>query len=392
MTNLAQTWRVLHEALRQAFHPQNVLFALAGTLLMVAVWNLAGAVGMRGEVSDGASRVAELNVRSHHQALSSATHVIPQGVVDLWTAVRDPEARSDGIEGSLNRMPVSPVAAYVRLADPIRRLFFFGHTWSIFFYYLIGGVGSILIWAFLGLPITRRTTLRIGRETTLEFRDAVSFAWNRGYTAFSAVVIPLIGIAMMAIPVVALGLLMRWDAGVFAAGLLWILVTLVSCFMAILAIGLFLGWPLMWGAVSADDVDGFDAISRSYAYGMQRPMNYACYVLLGLSLATLGWIGAWLVAEMVISLNYWCVELGAGSTRLTEILQQTSLTKTPAGEDTATHALVQNAGFVIRSVESLVRATVSAVSFSLFFSMAGAIYLLLRRDIDEAEFDQITDH
>ena len=37
------------------------------------------------------------------------------------------------------------------------------------------------------------------------------------------------------------------------------------------------------------------------------------------------------------------------------------------------------------------RGAASAASFSLFFSMSAAIYLLLRQDVDEATFDQIAD-
>lgn len=394
MTKFAQTWRVLHEAFRQSLHPQNWVLALGGTLAMVGVWILAGMLLLRGGGQLSAAQgTAEYRIHEQHQLLSSLTERLPSAnLLKKLAQGNSSEVGTGRLHSLATDAPKTPIAAYLRLADPVRRLFVAGHTWSTFGYYLLGGLGSILTWSYVGLAITRRTILQIGREETLGFRDAIRFGGQKGYTVFSAVTIPLIAIAMMAIPVVVLGVLMKWNVGVFVAGLLWIAVSLVSCFMAVLAIGLFLSWPLMWGAVCADEVDGFDAISRSYAYGMQRPVNYLSYLLLALVMGMLGWAAAWVISEMVIALNYWCVELGSGATRLNQVLQQIELPRQIQPSENGANdnsKLLQNAGFLIRGVESLVRGLASSFSYSWFFSMAGAIYLLLRRDVDDTELDQI---
>ena len=65
---------------------------------------------------------------------------------------------------------------------------------------------------------------------------------------------------------VPLGWLMRLDFGVFVAGIFWFVVLLMGVAAAWLILGTLLGWPLMWGALSADrEGDAFDAFSRRRA-------------------------------------------------------------------------------------------------------------------------------
>jgi hypothetical protein len=46
-------------------------------------------------------------------------------------------------------------------------------------------------------------------------------------------------------------------------------------------IGLVVGWPLLFPAVSAEGSDSFDAISRAYSYIYTKPWRYLWYELVG---------------------------------------------------------------------------------------------------------------
>ena len=75
------------------------------------------------------------------------------------------------------------------------------------------------------------------------------------------------------------------------AGALWFLPLLAGLFMAVLLVGLFFGFPLMWATISAEGTDAFDALSRSYAYTYQRPLLYALYSIAAGARAC--WAGWW---------------------------------------------------------------------------------------------------
>ena len=82
---------------------------------------------------------------------------------------------------------------------------------------------------------------------------------------------------------------MNLDVGIVVAGAVWgRRVCYPVCVMAVLSLGMLAGWPLMWGAIAAEDSDAFDAISRSYAYTFQRPLHYLFYACFASFIALLG--------------------------------------------------------------------------------------------------------
>jgi hypothetical protein len=252
-------------------------------------------------------------------------------------------------------------------------------------YYSLGGLLATAIWAFCGGAITRKSVVQCGLEQSVSMRDALEFARKRWFAIFSAVTLPLVGIVMLAMPFTLLGWLMRLDIGIFVAGALWIFVLMVGGLMAVLCLGLLLGWPLMWGAISAENTDAFDAISRAYAYTFQRPLHYLMYVSTACMLGVMGWLLAWWFSEAVISLSYWSVEFGCGAERVTALRSYVN------GEQPSGHlgSAMQSGTVLIRMTTGLTRCLASAFSFSFFWCNAGAIYLLLRHDTDQTELDDV---
>jgi hypothetical protein len=127
--------------------------------------------------------------------------------------------------------------------------------------------------------------------------------------------------------------------------------------MALILIGLALGWPLMHATVAAEGEDAPDDLSRSYSYVNQRLARYAAHLLAS---GLIGVIGLALVsafAGVVVALADWGVGLGGSS-----ILDPTS-----------------RAGLFWRGVVGLV---VHAWAYSYFWSASSIIYLILRRDVD----------
>jgi hypothetical protein len=199
----------------------------------------------------------------------------------------------------------------------------------------------------------------------------------------------LIGVILASLPGAFAGLLMRSDVGLFLSGLGWILVLLSGFVIVILLAGLGLGWPLMWGAIGAEsEGDEFEAIQRSVSYALGRPLHYLFYALL---VMCLGAAGAWIVdrgADATIAAARWSAEWGAGSERWREIQAKAAPTSAPdEGEPSAagTPAGVR----LIDLSEDLARTIALGFRHSFFWCAAAGIYLLLRRDVDETELDEI---
>jgi hypothetical protein len=289
----------------------------------------------------------------------------------------------------VSHAPIDPVIGVpYRMVEPFRRLFDPRISWAKLFYFLLGGFWSLAVWAFFGGAITRVAVVRLGLDERVGLRDSVAFAQKKWTALFAAPALPMLGIAMIALPMAVLGLLMRLNAGVLLAGILWPLVLVGGFLMAILALGLLFSWPLMWGAIATENSDAFDAISRAYAYSFQRALHYLGYAFLAAVLGLLSWSLAWGFSEMVVALSYWGASWGTGGTRLLAI-QAAVAPPTPTPEATEVSTALWLGANLIGLFVGLVRAIASAFAFSYFWCAAAAIYLLLRRDTDQTEFDDV---
>jgi hypothetical protein len=202
---------------------------------------------------------------------------------------------------------------------------------------------------------------------------------------FSAPLFPLLGVALLALMLLPLGWIMIANVGVVIAGVTWGLVLLVGFLAAILLLGLLFGWPLMWVAISAEERgDAFEGLQRSYAFTFGRPLHYLFYAVLTVLLGALGWLLVWFFSETIAEWSYWGVSWGteASENRLQTIRQAVEGT---GGGGTA----LGFGGFLIGLWVKLLRTVAVGFVYSFFWCAASAIYLLLRRDVDQTEFDDV---
>jgi hypothetical protein len=180
---------------------------------------------------------------------------------------------------------------------------------------------------------------------------------------------------------------MRLDVGVLIAGLAWLFVLLGGLAMAILLLGALFGWPLMWGVISSEQHgDAFEAFSRSYSYTFGRPLHYLFYAVLAVVFGSLSWLVVYHISELVIVTGRLAAAWGAGPERWREVMlsMQASVADGPS---TITSLAI--GGWLIGSFESVVRTIATAFGYSFFWCQAAAVYLLLRRDVDQTEFDEV---
>jgi hypothetical protein len=270
-----------------------------------------------------------------------------------------------------------------KFVDPVARLFDASLSGAQAGYFAFGILWMLLIWGFYGGAITRIAVVRLGREEHLSLGEALGHVRRKLLSYIVSPLFPLLGVVLLALPIYLLGLLMRWDAGVLAAGLLWLFVLLAGLGMAILLVGTLFGWPLMWGVISSEQHgDAFEAFSRSFSYTFGRPLHYLFYAVLATLFGGLSWLAVYHVSEFVILVSRLPVEIGAGPQRWSTLELLIDHPVPTASPEVA-------GGWLIGSFESVVRTIATAFAYSFFWCQVAAVYLLLRRDVDQTEFDEV---
>ena len=200
------------------------------------------------------------------------------------------------------------------------------------------------------------TTVRIATGVRPSMLHAAMMAGRRFSSASAGAVFLAAGVALAVLPVWLLSLLPGFLA-VFAVP-----VSLMCCFLAVFVIlGAAFGLPLMLSALMSENSDCFDALSRAYAYALQRPLRYAFYLFIGAFFGLLG--------KLMMSALVW----------LAAALFFAVSGKDPADVQCAlTWYFIYTAGLL-------------PVSFTIIYvtSLFSGIYMLLRRDVDAVELDEV---
>lgn len=359
-------WLILFRTFRIAIGVQVLLLASLGATATSAGWFLSEAIFVREDDRDkDPSFMAVVDANKQWPWEANAASVSPTGEGGLTV-------QADRILGYYQQ----------KFVEPFRNVFRVEVTLVKSAYFLFGGLWTLAVWSFFGAAITRIAVMRLGCEERIGLKEALSHACRRFGAYFAAPITPLIAVALLTIPLLLLGLLMKLDVGVFIAGFLWLLVVLDGLVMGVLLVGLLFGWPLMWGTISAEGSDSFDALSRSYNYTFQRPLHYLFYVIVALLFGVLCFFLVQLFSQMVINLGYWGVSWGTGNERVADIFGMS--------EGGAQREGVAGFGAGVISVfTDLVRLFVGGFTFAFFWCVASAVYLLLRYNVDQTEFDEI---
>ncbi|MFO0896338.1 MAG: hypothetical protein U0836_02815 [Pirellulales bacterium] len=230
---------------------------------------------------------------------------------------------------------------------------------------------GVIVWAWPAAFITRRAALELVREERVGLWATLKFVRRRLASYQGAPWLPAVGLLLIAIPAAALGLLGRSSFGLALVGLAWPLVLMASLAAAVLVIGLALGWPLLWAAISVDGGDAFDAVSRTYSYVFDSVLRFVGYVALAALVGLAGFVGVSVFAAVTLHLALWTVSWGAGADWLNSV-----------GDEP----------FGLRAItfwSNCVWLVANAYVPSYVLTAGTAVYLLLRFRVDGAELDQL---
>jgi hypothetical protein len=283
---------------------------------------------------------------------------------------------------TLGGMPANPFVGPWRLLQaPFRQLFDPELRITGLAFLLCCGFWTIAVWGLFGGALTRRAAVQLGREENVGIKTALAYAVSKWRGYFASPLLPMIGVLICSAPMFLFGLVMRADLGVAAAGVIWPALLVGGLCIAMLLLVLVFGWPLMWPTISTEGSDSFDALSRPWSYVYHRPLNYLFYAAVATVLGGLGWLFVYHFADWVAYLPKWVVSWGAGHERATTVFPEIY----PAQPNAAPSFGSQAIGFW----SGCVRLIALGFVYSYFWTASTAIYLLLRRDEDGTEFDDV---
>ena len=359
----ALPWWLLFRAAGAAFSPTVILLAAAGAVATWAGWSMADRLGLA-----GVDRAADVIA-----AAKAADALLPAGAPVTPLAAGGP---ATWLPAVVDRMP--PVVADMSrlLAIPFRP--------SATLREVAGAAARIgwfvLVWSIFGTAIARHVALKLVGEDAPGIVGATWFGSRKWLPAFNSVLFVLVGILALSVPGAILGLGMRTEWGLAFAGAVWPLVLLGAVVLAILAVGMVAGWPLMVACVGVERGDSFQAISTAFSYLYQRPLHYAFYALVALLVSIPTLLVAGLFAHATADLAMWATSFGMGHERTATVLEGLA-----AGGPAAAAWGVKAIGFWTRGLETLL----SSFGWGYFWAIATAAYLLLRQDVDGTELDEV---
>jgi len=257
-------------------------------------------------------------------------------------------------------------------------------SWRGWFGLLLDGVWAIAVWALFGGAIARIAALYLTQGETLGPISALRSAARRWPSTAGAPLLALAAILIVALPLMFAGLLARLEVLALLVGALWFLVLLGGIAIAVLAIGLALGWPLMWSTVAVERTDAFDAISRGYAYVFQRPLHALLFVVLAGLLGLLAQAAVTLIVDSAIDGAEWAFAAGAGEDAADGLINRSM-----NPDDGPFKSPEETAARMIRFWTRGLAMFAAAFPLAYLFSAAVGIYLLLRRLIDSADIGDV---
>ncbi len=224
------------------------------------------------------------------------------------------------------------------------------------------GVWALVVWGIVGGSIARIAVVQSTVGGGVGIGSALRFGLRRALALIGAPMTPFLAVAIIALGCAGFGLLYWIPGGIGAsiAGILGFVPLVGGLVMALILIGLALGWPLMHATVAAEGEDVADALSRSYSYVNQRLIRYLAHLVVAWLLGSVGLLIVVVFARVVLGLADWSVSLGAPSEPTT----------------------IPLANLAREFWTSVVGWLVHAYLYSYFWTTTSAIYLILRQDVD----------
>ncbi len=243
---------------------------------------------------------------------------------------------------------------------------------------LLVGIPLIAVLALAGGAIARSAAIEFAQGRFASRDDTLGFTLRRARQFVGAVILPIIFSALVFLLIAVGGLLLSVPVLDVAGAILYAAALVLGVIAAIVLMLHVLALPIIVPALAVESTDAFDAIQRSYAYVVGRPLRYLLYAAILILLGVLSAAVFALVAHTSISMTDWAADFFSNDAAHRAL--------TGDGEMGATKSVAHAIINIWRTVIELLTA---GYIISLFFTSATLLYLVVRRVCDGQDITEI---
>jgi hypothetical protein len=262
---------------------------------------------------------------------------------------------------------------------------------------IIFAVWFLLIWSIFGGAIARIAAVHVARDEKLSMRQALKFSLSKTLSFGFAPLIPVLIVLAIGALVAMVALLgnIPWIGPIFV-GIPFILALGAGFVMALVLIGLFGGFNLMYPTIAVEGSDSFDAISRSFSYVYARPWRMLWYTAVAVFYVAITYLFVRIFVWLTLVLTHAAV--GLGFFRYGNNALPMWQTMWPAPDYlhlpfqidfTSLNSGASIGAWFVALWVYIVMAMLGAYALSAYFSANTIIYYLMRREVDATEMDDV---
>jgi hypothetical protein len=312
-------------------------------------------------------------------------NVRPRGVFEA-TIGHITDSFGQLIQSVLALSPAGVIQAADLLFIRTPQLLWLHQPWFVVVYGLI----ALAILSVGGGAISRMAACQIAGPQRLGLRESIDFALQHWVRLIAAQALPLVIAALVCGVVILLGISMAAPVLDVLGGVFYGIALLLGFLIAFLLVGYALGFPLLVPAVACENCDAADAMQRSYAYVVTRPLHLLAYW----AIALIGLAVTFLLVSLLarLTLNVTAAAFGAISDNPAMtvaggyVLGDPSQSTPPPVPGTWHNHW---AAAAIMFWQMIVVCLVIAFVVSYHFSASTIVYLLMRKAADGQDIEDI---
>ncbi|MCA9291147.1 MAG: hypothetical protein KDA25_08460, partial [Phycisphaerales bacterium] len=230
------------------------------------------------------------------------------------------------------------------------------------------GLIALLILAIGGGALSRMAACDFAGQERLRVRQAIDFAAGAAMRLALAPILPLVFAGLLVLLITLLGLLTTVPWLNVIGGILYGFALVLGFLATFLLLLYATGFVLLGPAVACENCDPIDALQRSYAYVLRRPLHLVAYGIVAIIGLAVGYVIVSLFAVVTLDLTALAFErltqtralAGAGGVRLWDLGGVDATPLPTSTSETAT-------AFFIDFWQTVVVCLVAAYVFAYFF-------------------------
>jgi hypothetical protein len=283
----------------------------------------------------------------------------------------------------------------------IYRLAVIGPGWLFRGHPLFGALFAILLlcdWSLFGGAIARLAAVNVARDEKVSIRQALNFSLGKFFSFASAPIIPMLIVCVVGLLISIGSLLGNLPyLGPLVIGVFFFLALLGGFVQTIWVLGTLGGFTLMYATIAVEGSDSFDAVSRSFSYVYSRPWRMLFYTTVSIGYGAITYLFVRLFIFVSLQLAHHFVSIGMFAETARHVGLFPTMWPSPLSTGRLTYSVdytnlnwaARLGAYCLGFWICLFVGLLGAYVISFYFTANTIIYLLIRKDLDATEMDEV---